>query len=71
MSMAYIRKTYGVPAKRFGRVEYTGAAKPQQGTITGAREGYLRIRMDGDNFSQPYHPTWQLRYLATQQDTTP
>jgi hypothetical protein len=33
------------------------------GTITGARGGHLRIKLDGDFGSNPYHPTWELRYL--------
>lgn len=39
MSMDYIRKTYGVPAKRGGRVIYTGSAlhKAIGGTIKSAR----------------------------------
>lgn len=60
--MDWIRKTYGVPAKRGGRVEYTGQGKAVQGTITGARNGHLLIRLDGQKHSRPYHPTWELRY---------
>jgi hypothetical protein len=36
MSLDYIRKTYGVPAKKGARVEYTGGKAPQFGTICGA-----------------------------------
>ena len=63
MSMDYIRRTYGVPAKRGGRVQYTGRTGPQLGTITGSRGARLRIRLDGDNYSLNFHPTWQLQYL--------
>lgn len=63
MSIDWIRKQYGVPAKVGGRVEYTGGKTPQIGTITGARGGHLRIKLDGDFSSNPYHPTWELRYL--------
>lgn len=63
MSMDYIRTTYGVPAKRGGRVEYTGGTVPVLGTITGAHGARLRIRLDGSEHIHNFHPTWELRYL--------
>lgn len=64
MSIDYIRRYYGVPAKKGGRVEYTGGgAKPQFGTICGADGAHLTIRLDGMKHTMPYHPTWELRYL--------
>jgi hypothetical protein len=63
VTMQYIRDTYGVPAKRGGKVEYTGQDKPVMGTICGARAGYLRIRLDGAKHSRSYHPLWKLTYL--------
>lgn len=63
MSIEWIRKNYGVPAKIGGRVEYTGGRIPQLGTITGAMGGHIRIKLDGDFGSNLYHPTWKLRYL--------
>jgi hypothetical protein len=70
MTIDYIRKTYGVPAKRGGRVTYRDS-NPNgdgdievKGTITGARDGHIRVRLDGDTFSRNYHPTWQIRYEA-------
>lgn len=59
--MDYIRKTYGVQARRLGRVIYLGN---RLGTITGATtSGHLRIRLDGDKHSRKFHPTWELVYL--------
>lgn len=63
MSMQKIRDSYGVPAKRGGRVEYTGNGRNVPGQITGAKGALLRVRLDGDKFSILFHPTWQLRYL--------
>lgn len=67
MSLSYIAKMYRVPAKRGQRVRYTGDKGPKgvarYGTITSASGAHLNIRMDGDSFSQPYHPTWELEYL--------
>ncbi len=65
MTIAWIRRTYGVPARVGGRVEYTGEGpdKPELGTITSASGGHLRIRLDGQKHSLPFHPTWRLRYL--------
>lgn len=62
--MEQIRRTRGVPAKRGGRVRYTGGKTPQFGTIRSARNGYLRIMLDGGNFPLPFHPTWELEYLT-------
>ncbi len=69
MSMDWIRNHYGVPAKRGGRVEYTpcegSTDAPARGTITGTSGPHLRVRLDGEKRSGRYHPTWQLRYLAS------
>ncbi len=56
--MDYIRKAYGVPAKRGGRVNCEG----RHGVITGTRGPYLRIRIDGEKASRLYHPTWNIAY---------
>lgn len=64
--MNYIRQYYGVPAKRGGRVRYTGGlhgSEPRLGTIKSARGGYLKIQLDGDKFVSTFHPTWKLEYL--------
>jgi hypothetical protein len=59
MSMIYIRKAYGVPAKRGGRVRYRG----REGTITSACGPHLRVRFDGDKRTSILHPTWSVDYL--------
>jgi len=70
VSMQYIREAYGVPAKRGGRVEYSGTgSRALQGTITGAKGAHLRIRLDGYKHSHSFHPTWKLRYLEQEKDT--
>ncbi|NUR12319.1 MAG: hypothetical protein HOQ20_10830 [Bradyrhizobium sp.] len=63
MSIEYIRSYYQVPAKRGGRVEYTGNGKAELGTICGADGAHLSIRLDGAKHPMPFHPTWELRYL--------
>ncbi len=63
MSMDWIRKTYRVPAKRGGRVEYTGDGCAEMGTIRSARGGRLMIQLEGVRHTMPFHPTWRLRYL--------
>lgn len=64
MTMAYIRDAYRVPAKRGGRVEYTGDRNgPRFGTIIGTYGAKLKIRLDGETWAGSYHPTWKLRYL--------
>lgn len=61
--MEWIRKSYGVPAKRGGRVRYLSAGGPVLGTIRGTRHGRLLVQLDGDKTSLPFHPTWNLEYL--------
>ena len=51
--MRYIRHMYGVPAKIGGRVRYEG----QEGTIVGAKKGYLQIVFDGKKFVLSCVPT--------------
>lgn len=64
MSMEYIRSYYRVPAKRGGRVEYTGdKSNVRQGVITGSRGARLLIRFNDDNCTYVFHPTWEIRYL--------
>ena len=64
MSMKYIRKTYGVPAKRGVRVRYTGDPKPKDGAIVSSNGTYIRVRWDGQSKTDgPYHPTWKMEYL--------
>ncbi|CAM5420068.1 hypothetical protein ATER59S_02381 [Aquamicrobium terrae] len=62
--MEWICKTYNVPAKRGGRVIYSGNGKDEYGTIVSASGGYLNIRLDSAKHAAPFHPTWKLRYLA-------
>lgn len=65
MTLQWIRKNYRVPAKRGGRVEYTGEGRIELGTICGAAGSHLRVRLDRNpNHSLPFHPTWKLRYLT-------
>ena len=59
MSMQYLRKRRGVPAKRNMRVVVNG----RPGRITSARGGYVMVRFDGMNYSWPCHPTWRVTYL--------
>lgn len=58
MSMAYIRRHYGVPAKRGVRVIANG----RPGTITSADGARLRVRLAGDTRSTVHHPTWRMQY---------
>lgn len=56
---AYVRKRYGVPAKRGRRVVANG--KP--GVITRSAGHYIRVRLDGEKRSGYWHPTWHMLYL--------
>ena len=63
MSMGWVRKNYRVPAKRGGRIEYTGDGKPEFGTIRSASGGHINVQLDGIKHTMPFHPTWEIRYL--------
>jgi hypothetical protein len=65
MSLLYIRKMYGVPAKRGGRIEFQYTKPPTLGTIVGADGQYLSVRFDGKKHSVNLHPTWEVTYLGT------
>jgi hypothetical protein len=64
--MEYIRKAYGVPAKRGGRITYhdNGTGKALLCTIVAARGHYLRVRKDGAHprCILTLHPTWNIEY---------
>lgn len=65
MSIDYVRRYYGVPARNGGRVRYTGEGedRPEFGTIMSASGAHLNIRLDGQKHALPFHPTWRLEYL--------
>ena len=53
--MAYVRKTYGVPAKRGMRVRFSSKHCVGEGVITRATH-YVFVRFDGWAYSVPIHP---------------
>ena len=66
----YINRAYGLAVKRGTRVRYTGddaarKAGGRLGTITDTNGAHLRIRMDGEQYTLLYHPTWELEYLES------
>lgn len=63
MSMEYIRNFYSVPAKRGGRIRFTGWSTPREGKIVGSRQQYLLVRFDHLKRPQTLHPTWEVTYL--------
>ena len=64
MSMAYIRRTYGVPAKRGMTVTICCDGTRLQARIVGSRGQYLRLWISGGKRSHLYHPTDALEYPA-------
>jgi hypothetical protein len=58
MSMSFVRRFYGVPAKRGRLVAWQAGYNQHIGRITSAPGQYLRISGRG-----PFHPTWGLVYL--------
>jgi len=66
--MEYIRRKYGVPAKRGAEVLYLPPTGREliEGRITSAKNGYIRIRFKGDQKTHPapFHPVWNLQYVT-------
>ena len=56
--LEYIQSKYNVPAEINGRIKF----KSRLGTIVGAKNGYLQIRLDGETEVNYYHPTWKIKY---------
>ena len=56
MSAEYVRRTYGVTAKRGDRVTVNGRA----GTIVSFPGAYLGVRFDGQKHTSRCHPTWRV-----------
>ncbi len=61
-ALEWIRSRYQVPAFKGDRVRYT--YNDREGTIVDAENGYLVIRLDGDDHTGNYHPTWEMEYLG-------
>lgn len=59
--MEYIRRSYGVQARRGGRIKYMGK---KTGTILSSRYGRLRVRFDGEKKTSILHPGWLIEYLS-------
>jgi hypothetical protein len=67
MPLAYVRKAYGVPAKRGGRIIYDGdGGIAKVGTIMSASGAYLRVHFEGEPRLRRHtlHPTWHVKYLT-------
>ena len=63
MSLAYMRKRYGVPVKRGGRVRFKFKGECRLGTIRGASNNNVRVEPDDYSFLRlHFHPT-DLIYL--------
>jgi hypothetical protein len=56
--LQYIRDYYAVPAYRGVKVNAYG----KEGVITGGDGSYVMIRLEGNAFSRPYHPTDGITY---------
>lgn len=66
MSVAYVRRYYGVPARRGARVVFDG----RPGVITSCPGAYVRVRLDGEKQSVLAHPTWHMTYLPADSPST-
>lgn len=60
MTADYVRRYYGVPAKRGIRVVVDG----RPGVVAGFSGQYLRVRFDDWRWPLLVHPTWRVEYLT-------
>jgi hypothetical protein len=60
VSADYVRRRYGVPAKRGGRVTVDG----RPGVLASFTHR-IHVRFDGDRLTTPCHPTWRVVYKDT------
>lgn len=68
MSMDYIRRHYGVPAKRGMKVRIVGTDGMRfEARITGSRGAYLLLRLPSGRRSHAYHPTSNIEYVLIAQ----
>ncbi len=61
MTIDAIRKLHAVPAKRGMRVlvGVNGVA----GKIVGARDGFLRVKIDATGIVEDQHASWKIDYI--------
>lgn len=64
-SEEYVRSHYKVPAKVGMRVIANG----YPGVITSFVDSHIVVRLDGDEQSAPWHPTWRMVYLGENGET--
>ena len=66
MSLAYIRRFYGVPAKRGAYVEYIDKRVRYVGTITGSSDAYIVVKPCHEpNKRKLFHPADEnVKYLS-------
>ncbi len=62
MSLAWIRRNYGVPAFRGTRITFQG----RRGVITCGKGKYLRVWLDGEKKAVSLHPTWEVEYAKVE-----
>ena len=60
---SYVNNRYGLKLKKGIRVKYD---KDKYGVITHSAHGYVFIKLDGEDKSKRFHPTWNLEYLKDQ-----
>ena len=64
MSMDYIRRTYGVPARRGGRIKFRPCqGLEKEGFVVAASGQYIRVRFADMRRTVLLHPTWRVEYV--------
>jgi hypothetical protein len=63
VSAEYVRRFYGVPAKRGQRVTVEG----RPGIVASFPGQYIGVRFDGEKSTTRCHPTWEVDYSPASQ----
>ena len=65
MGIDWIRRACAVPLAKVGyRIRFNDGHSEKDGTIVGAKDGYLRVRFDGERGIYSLHPIWNVGYLG-------
>jgi hypothetical protein len=69
-ALEYVSHAYKVPAKKGGKVTmYPGKKSEKRGVITGASNGYLKVKFEGEKQPCLLHPKWELKYHEEEEMT--
>lgn len=72
MTMAYIRRFYGVPCRLGARIRllWPDPDQPRMATVVAARDARIVVRVDGERRTHLLHPEWRIEWTPDEQAAT-